>query len=87
MQVIHALGTDGKHKEIPTNSSPTNRILGVSDQLRLDDNQPAIRKGQEDSTGYSETRQASSNPSTGVCHVHKESIGNLQSRPAPIMPV
>ena len=82
MQVIRVPGTDGKHTEIPTNSSPTVRILGVSDQLRPDDNQPPTREGQEDSTGCCETPQISINFGTGACHVHRENSGNLQSRHA-----
>jgi len=79
MQVIQISGIDGEHPEVPTNPSSTNKILGVSDQLRLNVNQPAIREGQEDPTGGSKIPEVTYNLSTGAGYVHRENSGNLQS--------
>ena len=78
MQTVRVPGTDGKHQKIPVNPSSTDRVPGISDRLQLDDNQSAIKEGQEDSTGGSETPKDANNLSTGTCHVYWESSGNFQ---------
>jgi len=55
VQAVQVLGSDGEHVEISACSNPANRISGVPNQFKQNDNNSVTREGEKGAAGGNET--------------------------------